>query len=150
MTAHGIEFFNPTDESDTEQEALIWYGESYQQKLALIKHHNVYSGSGKKTNQLSISVSQDQELDRDTSMFIGVGGVPASHGRNISIFLDTNYLNSGQSQISMITDKIFLNGINGVEIGNTFILNYYSIPTTDPGVAGQVWRSGSDLKISAG
>ena len=33
---------------------------------------------------------------------------------------------------------------------NDLRLDYHSLPTSDPGVIGQVWRSGSDLKISAG
>jgi len=33
---------------------------------------------------------------------------------------------------------------------NDLRLDYHSLPTSDPGVTGRVWRSGSDLKISAG
>ena len=32
----------------------------------------------------------------------------------------------------------------------TIIFKLPNLPTSDPGVAGQVWRSGNDLKISTG
>ena len=46
--------------------------------------------------------------------------------------------------------------INRLDVSETFIANgiilFYtaSLPTTDPGINGQLWRSGSFLQISLG
>lgn len=40
--------------------------------------------------------------------------------------------------------------VDGTVNADDLILNYDTLPTSDPRVKGQVWRSGTDLKISAG
>lgn len=40
--------------------------------------------------------------------------------------------------------------VEGTISANDLILDYDTLPTSDPRVRGQVWRSGNDLKISAG
>lgn len=40
--------------------------------------------------------------------------------------------------------------VEGTVSTDDLILNYDTLPTSDPRVRGQVWRSGTDLKISAG
>lgn len=40
--------------------------------------------------------------------------------------------------------------VEGAIHTDSLVLNYDTLPTSDPRVRGQVWRSGTDLKISAG
>ena len=58
-----------------------------------------------------------------------------------------NTLLSADTNGNIILDP---NGTGYVEIKGDKVMITGTIPTSDPSVAGQLWRSGTDLKISQG
>jgi|TARA_B100001094_G_C18187866_1_gene805092 hypothetical protein len=61
--------------------------------------------------------------------------------------LSGNTLLSADTNGNIIIDP---NGTGYVEIKGDKVMVTGTLPTSDPSVAGQLWRSGTDLKISQG
>ena len=125
---------------------------------------NAFIGSGRgncvRSNCSAIVGGCNNEIgESSTCSFIGSGQDNIVCGNNSAILGGTtNNVNSHNNAFiigSNITttagctayvNNFYATGSNGAS--NVVILA--NLPTSDPGVAGQVWRSGNDLKISTG
>jgi hypothetical protein len=123
-------------------------------------------------NQLAVWTDADtlegeSELIYNGDELIVDGDISASGNFNLESNkkLSWNSGSIGSVEISSSQGEIFVSGSGNAELfvnGNisgslistgsfgTLRLDYANLPTSDPGVIGAVWRSGTDLKISAG
>ena len=97
-----------------------------------------------------IDATDDIDIDTtDTTGGIAIGTanaeVPISIGNASSeTRINDKLIVSGDTTATTLT----LSGI--LTVNNNVIFNLDQIPTTNPGVEGQLWRDGTDLKISLG
>ena len=98
---------------------------------------NIYVG-----NAAGGTTAQFAEVKTNNSIFIGYNSRPSGSGDN-QIVIDGKGTALGKGENTVV--------LGNTDIDNTYLfgtLNLESVPTSDPGVAGAVWRDGTDLKIS--
>lgn len=96
---------------------------------------NVYVGN-------AAGGTTDLGFQTSNSIFIGYNSRPSGSGDN-QIVIDSKGTTLGKGENTVV--------VGNTDIDNTYLfgtLNLESVPTADPGVAGAVWRDGTDLKIS--